>query len=260
MGCSSRAHASWTCFLILLALVLGTRGAQAQSCSGRVAGEVCRPAAGGCDVAETCQGTGGGGVGGPLYQPTDGTLFTEVSGDFAAGYAFTPNKSLTVTALGGLFNGTKTVYLYNRSTGAALASAAVTSSYGGWAYTPITPVMLTAGTPYSVAVYVAGVGAYRSGLSSMPSALADTSVDGTCYRPANSGEPCAYSGLIAGNDYGMADLQYMRSGNGLTCPADTLVAAGTTCRAATGSLDIAETFTGSSAACPAEAFLAPGVR
>src|SRR5436305_1860987 len=264
MGCSSRAHASWTCFLILLALVLGTRGAQAQSCSGRVAGEVCRPAAGACDVAETCQVTGGGGVGGPLYQPTDGTLFTDVAGDYAAGYAFTPNKTLTVTSLGGFFNGTRTVSLYNRATGAVLASASVTSS-NGWAYISITPVTLAAGTAYSVAVstvasYSPGGGPSRSGLSSMPSALADASVDGTCYRPANTGEPCAYSGLIAGVDYGMADLQYTRGGNGLTCPADTLVAAGMVCRAATGSLDIAETFTGSSAACPAEAFLAPGVR
>ncbi|HYX26534.1 MAG TPA: hypothetical protein VFC23_20440, partial [Thermoanaerobaculia bacterium] len=208
MGCSSRAHASWTCFLILLALVLGTRGAQAQSCSGRVAGEVCRPAAGACDVAETCQVTGGGGVGGPLYQPTDGTLFTDVAGDYAAGYAFTPNKALTVTSLGGFFNGTKTVSLYNRATGAVLASASVTSS-NGWAYISITPVTLAAGTAYSVAVYTAGTGgAYRSGLSSMPSVLADASVDGTCYRPANAGEPCAYSGLIAGLDYGMADLKY----------------------------------------------------
>src|SRR5436305_7709518 len=208
MGCSSRAHASWTCFLILLALVLGTRGAQAQSCSGRVAGEVCRPAAGACDVAETCQVTGGGGVGGPLYQPTDGTLFTDVAGDYAAGYAFTPNKALTVTSLGGFFNGTKTVSLYNRATGAVLASASVTSS-NGWAYTSITPVTLAAGTAYSVAVYLPGTGAaYRSGLSSMPSVLADASVDGTCYRPANAGEPCAYSGVIVGGDYGMADLKY----------------------------------------------------
>jgi hypothetical protein len=199
-----------------------------------------------------------------LYQPTDGTLYTDMAGDYLAGYAFTPNKSMTLTHLGGLFNGTRNVYLYNRATGALLASASVPSA-NAWIYTRITPITLTAGTPFTVAVYLPGTGgAYRAGVA-MPTTRADASIDGTCYRPASiagqnpAAEPCAYSGLITGNDYGIADIKYAPTGGGLTCPADTLVAAGTVCRAATGACDVAETCTGTSGACPANAFVPAGV-
>jgi hypothetical protein len=404
MKCISRALRISA--LILLALIFGTRAGQAQSCSGKVAGDVCRPSAGGCDVAETCVATGGS-AGNPmfqpvdgtlatdvawnynmgytftpnktivvtalggffngtktvylydrstgavlasasvtaannwayaaiapvtlnanvtysvavylagsgaayrynmtamprafadgtingscyrsgstsepcsysgvipttnygmadlkylpakgLYQPTDGTLYTDVAGDYTAGYAFTPNKNLTVTSLGGLFNGTRTVYLYNRSTGAVLASASVTSA-NSYVYTRITPVTLTAGTSYTVAVYLPGTGgAYRAGMTSMPSVLADASIEGTCYRPASTAEPCAYTGLISGTNYGMADIKYTATGGGLVCPADSFLSAGSVCRGASGTCDVAETCSGASAACPSNLFKASGV-
>src|SRR5581483_11098336 len=44
------------------------------------------------------------------------------------------------------------------------------------------------------------------------------------------------------------------TGTSASCPADTLMAAGTVCRAAAGVCDVAETCSGSSAACPADAF------
>jgi len=193
-----------------------------------------------------------------LYQPTDGILYTDVAGDYTAGYAFTPNKNLTVTHLGGLFNGTRTVYLYNRSTGALLASASVPSS-NAWIYTRITPITLTAGTPYSVAVYTQGSGASYRGSLAMPTAVADATIDGTCYRPSSTAEPCSSSGLIPGNNYGMADIKYAATGGGLTCPADILIPAGNVCRAATGSCDVSESCTGSSPACPANAFVPAGL-
>lgn len=194
----------------------------------------------------------------PLYQPTDGTLAVNGPGDYTVGYAFTPNKAITVRSLGGYFNGTRTVYLYNRSTGAVLASASVTSA-NAWAYTPITPVALSAGTSYTVAVYLPGTGgASRTSMTSMPSARTDATVEGTCYRPSSTVEPCAYSGLIAGANYGMADVQY-ETANGLVCPADTLKTAGTVCRSASGTCDVAETCSGSSAACPTNLFKASGI-
>jgi hypothetical protein len=195
-----------------------------------------------------------------LYQPTDGTLYTDMPGDYTAGYAFTPNKNLTVTHLGGLFNGTRNVYLYNRSTGAVLASASVPSA-NSWIYTRITPITLTAGTSYTVAVYLAGTGgSYRGGMTSMPSVVADATIEGSCSRPASTAEPCAYTGLISGNNYGMADIKYAATGSsGLVCPADSFLSAGSVCRGASGTCDVAETCTGSSAACPANLFKASGV-
>jgi hypothetical protein len=143
-----------------------------------------------------------------LYTPFDGFAATDIGWDYTMGYGFTPNKTITVTALGGFFNGTKTVYLYNRSTLAVLASAGATAA-NGWGYASIAPVTLTAGTPYSVGVYLAGSGgAYRYSLRSMPSVVADASIDGTCYRFSSTAEPCSYSGVISGVDYGMADIQY----------------------------------------------------
>ncbi|MES1240441.1 MAG: hypothetical protein ABUT39_02375 [Acidobacteriota bacterium] len=193
----------------------------------------------------------------PLYQPTDGTLSTDGPGDYSVGYAFTPNKALTVTSLGGFFNGTRTVSLFNRSTGAVLASATVTSA-NAWAYTAITPVALSAGTSYSVAVYLPGTGgAYRGGLT-LPATLTDATVEGSCYRPSSTAEPCGYSGLVTSGNYGMADLQYSAS-NGLVCPADALKTAGTVCRSASGTCDVAESCTGSSAACPTNLFKASGI-
>jgi hypothetical protein len=194
---------------------------------------------------------------GPLYQPTDGYLATDVGWYYNMGYAFTPNKTLTVNALGGFFNGTKTVYLYNRSTGAVLASASV-SAANSWGYTAITPVTLAAGTPYTVSVDLGGTGgAYRANMSSMPSVLGDATLNGTCYRYGSTAEPCGYSGLIQGTNYGMADIKYS-TGTGLVCPADTFVPAGSVCRGAAGVCDVAETCTGSSAACPANAFVPAG--
>jgi len=396
----------WAGILVLLVLVLGTRAAQAQSCAGKVAGDVCRPSAGACDVAETCVAAGGN-TGAPMYQPTDGSLATDVAWPYTMGYGFTPNKTITVTALGGFFNGAKTVYLYDRTTGAVLASATATAA-NSWGYAPISPVVLTKSSPYSIGVNLAGSGgAYRASMTSMPTSLTDATIDGSCYRYASTAEPCASSGLIAGVNYGMADFKYLPAtalyqptdgslstdlagdytagyaftpnkdltithlggfyngtrtvylynrstgavlasvsnasanswvysritpitltagtsytvavylgagtagaqrtgiamptvradatiegtcyrlsataepcaysgligsanygmadikytvaGNGLVCPADTFVAAGTTCRASTGTCDPAEACTGSSAACPANGFTAAGV-
>jgi hypothetical protein len=206
--------------LVLVYLALGSRATQAQSCAGKVVGDVCRPSAGSCDVAEACVEPIG--ASGPMYQPADGVLNTDVSWNYNMGYGFTPNKALTVTSLGGFFNGTKSVYLYNRSTGAVVASATVTAA-NSWGYSTITPVTLSAGTPYSIAVYLAGSGgAYRSGVAAMPRALADATIDGSCYRSASAAEPCS-SAMVESTNYGMADFKYAAGGGGtnpLYQPAD----------------------------------------
>lgn len=226
MGCTARAHSAdrtfpkakrrrgrgprawWSGFFALFLPLLHSGAAQAQSCAGKVAGDVCRPAAGSCDVAESCAATGGN-PGAPLYPPTDGTLATDIAWASNMGYGFTPNKTITVTSLGGFFNGTRTVSLYDRTSGAVLASASVTAS-NSWAYVPITPVTLLKLTSYSVAVYLPGSGgASRTGMTSLPSVLADATIDGSCYRAASTAEPCAASGLLSGTNYGMADLKYL---------------------------------------------------
>jgi cysteine-rich repeat protein len=57
---------------------------------------------------------------------------------------------------------------------------------------------------------------------------------------------------------GPCDVAETCTGTSAACPADQLAAAGTTCRAAAGTCDVAETCTGTAAACPADAFVAAG--
>ena len=75
------------------------------------------------------------------------------------GYTFTPQVNGSITKLGGYFNGTKTVRLWKYSDGTFLGSVSHTGS-NSWAYTNFSsPVSVTAGTKYVVAVALNGSGA-----------------------------------------------------------------------------------------------------
>ncbi len=91
-----------------------------------------------------------------------GSLRTGINYNYNMGYQFIPQVNGRVTQLGGFFNGTKTVRLYNAS-GSFLAWVDVTAN-NGWAYAPISPVQLQAGQTYTVAVNLAGSGASYRGL------------------------------------------------------------------------------------------------
>jgi uncharacterized repeat protein (TIGR01451 family) len=76
------------------------------------------------------------------------------SGAYTFGYAFTPNVNMTVTHVRHYF-GTK-VSIWTDA-GALVVSRTVTSTPGTWRETPlVSPVQLTAGTTYRVAVYTGG--------------------------------------------------------------------------------------------------------
>jgi len=57
---------------------------------------------------------------------------------------------------------------------------------------------------------------------------------------------------------GGCDVAESCTGSSTDCPADAFAAAGTTCRTANGDCDVAESCDGSSAACPSDAFVAAG--
>jgi len=80
---------------------------------------------------------------------------TALANVITAGYRFTPKRSGRAVALGGSFDGTRTVRLYRYSNGEVLASVAHTSTYA-FGYTPITSVPLEEGVTYVVAVELAG--------------------------------------------------------------------------------------------------------
>jgi glucose/arabinose dehydrogenase len=94
-----------------------------------------------------------------------GTLVTNANVNSSTGFHFRPLVNGEITSLGGYFNGSKTVRLYNRTTGALLAETTVVSA-NNWAYSTITPVPVIANQQYTIAVFLAGPGAsYRGNLN-----------------------------------------------------------------------------------------------
>ena len=149
-----------------------------------------------------------------------GTLSTNISWNYARGYHFTPLVSGQVTALGGYFNGTKTVKLFNKSTGMLLASATV-SAANTWSYTAISPVNVTAGTTYTVAVYLAGSGAsYRSSLSpALPQTFGNIRIEGSTYASTGTDPTARPTNTVTTTMYGQADIQFLPTITDTTPPS-----------------------------------------
>lgn len=142
----------------------------------------------------------------PWSDNDSGTLTTGVAWNYTMGYSFTPNVNGTITGLGGLFDGTKTVSLYNKGSAEFLASTEVTST-NEFAYSSISPVSVEAGVTYTVAVTLGGTGgSYRNSLSeNFPQDFGDITIEGSTYvsgtgRPTNN---------ITTTMYGQADIKFV---------------------------------------------------
>ena len=141
----------------------------------------------------------------PWETNENGTVGKDIGWDYTMGYHFTPRKSGVITWLGGYYNGAKTVSLWNKGTGALLATAEITSA-NGWTYANIDPVAVTAGTTYTVAAYMAGSGAsYRSGIASLPQTYGDITITGSTYVFGN-GQPV---NTITTVMYGQVDVGFV---------------------------------------------------
>src|SRR5207245_10859646 len=70
--------------------------------------------------------------------------------------------------------------------------------------------------------------------------------------------PAGNAGTVCRAAVDMCDAAETCTGTSTACPADALQPAGTVCRAAAGECDLAETCTGASTACPADVFKASG--
>lgn len=147
----------------------------------------------------------------PWRENVNGTQFTNVAWNYAMGYHFTPNTNGFVTQLGGFFNGTKTVRLFDRQTGAVLAQATVTAA-NSWGYTSIPAVAVQAGRSYTVAVYLAGSGgSYRSGVQALPRTYGNVRIDGSTYiSTAGTAASARPTNLITTTMYGQADIRFSR--------------------------------------------------
>ena len=150
----------------------------------------------------------------PWKTNENGTLRTNIRWNYTMGYRFVPEVDGKITQLGGFFNGTKTVYLWDSSQN-LLASAEVSSS-NDWNYIDLTsPVSVTEGETYTVAAYMAGSGAsFRYGITYFPQMYDNITIQSTCYRYGN-GYPTANS---TARMYGQVDIGFLpESGSPLTC-------------------------------------------
>lgn len=81
--------------------------------------------------------------------------------NYMLGYRFTPQVDGKITQLGGFFNNTSTVRLWHRSSREFLGSVTVTSN-NSWSYTDLSsPISVSSGEEYTVAIYLNGSGGTR---------------------------------------------------------------------------------------------------
>ncbi len=153
----------------------------------------------------------------PWQQNANGTLFTDIGWNYAMGYHFTPLVDGEIQELGGFFNGTKTVRLFENRTGALLGEAQVTAT-NSWGYSPIKPVPVLAQETYTVAVYLAGSGAsYRSGIDLLPQVYGDIRIEGSTYAFTGSDPGARPTNLVTTRMYGQADIRFAPGGGGSQC-------------------------------------------
>jgi hypothetical protein len=130
--------------------------------------------------------------------------------NYAMGYHFTPTQNGFISQLGGLFSGTKTVRLFDRTTGAVLATATVTSQ-NNWSYVNIPPVPVQANRSYTVAVYLAGTGgSYRTGITALPRTSGDVRIDGSTFVLTTTNPTARPTNVVTTVMYGQADVQFSR--------------------------------------------------
>ncbi len=150
----------------------------------------------------------------PWQHNAVGTQYSGISWHYAMGYHFTPQVNGRIIQLGGQFDGTKTVKLFNKATGALLATTSATSTGNGWGYGSISPVNVQAGTQYTVAVYLAGSGAsYRASLGNnfYPKIAGDIQIDATTFISTSANANARPININVGiNMFGQADIGFER--------------------------------------------------
>ena len=200
------------------------------SCAFRMGGEVCRPAAGVCDVAESCTGTGGA-------CPADAFEAGTVQCRPAAG----------------------TCDVGENCTG---TSAACPQD----AVKPATAVCRPAADVCDQAESCDGTSVSCPANAFQPSTVQCRAAAGTC----DVAESCTGTSATCPQDAvkpataecraaaGVCDQAESCDGTSVNCPADAFKPSTVQCRAAAGTCDVAESCTGTSASCPPDGFAAAG--
>ncbi|UTW63558.1 DUF4082 domain-containing protein [bacterium SCSIO 12741] len=126
--------------------------------------------------------------------------------NYNMGYRFTANANGNVTELGGRWRDgvTHTVRLYSYPSGSVLATTNVTGN-GDWSYASISPVSLTSGQQYVVAVRLNSQSSGLYGSVSMPTTSGQITINGSCYASSTNNMP---TNIITSTVYGQADIKF----------------------------------------------------
>ena len=147
----------------------------------------------------------------PWMSNQNGTEVLNQAWNYTIGYSFTPQTNGNITKLGGYFNGTKTVYLWEEGSATAIAQVSVTSS-NSWSFMPLSAsVPVVSGTTYIVAAYLEGSGAsYRSSLTqNFPQTYSDILINASVYY-VGSGKP---NKNVTNYMYGQVDIEFEPTGD-----------------------------------------------
>ena len=149
----------------------------------------------------------------PLQSSGESVAGTNFGWNYLLGYRFTPQVNGTITRLGGYYNGTKTVYLWRWSDGSFLGSVSNTSS-NNWTYTDLgSPISVTSGTEYYVAVAINGSGGSYFRSINFPKTYGNIIVNYTAYVSGNFNSTTFPSSFTRNNrtdnTYGMPDIAFI---------------------------------------------------
>ena len=157
----------------------------------------------------------------PWKTNAHGKQTQDYSWNITAGYKFIPQVSGQITKLGGYFNGTKKVSLYDMVEARVIAETNVTSS-NAWAYTSITPVNVVEGRTYLVGADLAGSGGSRRTGVSLPATYGSIIIQNSCY---SEGGGFPLTTCLAGWDsvLGQVDIEFVKSGGGVPTGIPTAI-------------------------------------
>lgn len=141
----------------------------------------------------------------PWRDIANGTLQTDVSGNFTVGYHFTPSVDGYIVGLGGLFNGQKFVRLWRDGSGSQLGGASVNGN-NNWTYEELlVPIQVQAGTRYTVAVYIGDGGSIYSNVVPFPRTSGLITIHGTTAIAGNARPTNTTTDIM----YGQVDIRFV---------------------------------------------------
>lgn len=162
----------------------------------------------------------------PWQVNANGNLETNVSGNFAVGYHFTPLANGFITEIGGFFAGVKFVRLFHKETGRLLGEIQV-SAANTWRYRiPFRPdegsagaIPVEADETYTVAVYIGGTGggSIYHNVDLLPRVYGDIRIEGATAVSTLNDPDARPTSTRLDLMWGLADVRFVRAATVMDC-------------------------------------------